>query len=116
MTLEFLDHAPREALAAEAFIDEDIAEPGEGRAIGDDARKANRRARGVIDRNRRDAVAECLGNNLAADVRRPVGGGQDAMDGVEVLAAGVEGDRDRHLTDPSGVSLIRSTMGTPPIL
>ena len=83
-------------MAPVAFVDEHIAEPREGRTVRDDAREADGRARRIVDRDRHNAIPQRLCDDLAADVSRPVGAREDAVDRVEVLTRGIEGDRDVH--------------------
>ena len=100
--LEFLEQALRDALAAEVLIDEHVAQPRERRTVGDDAGEAHGRAGRVVNGNGGDAVAERLGHHVAADARGPVGAGEHPVDGVEVLAGGVEGDGDGHGAEREG--------------
>lgn len=94
--LEFLNQAPSDALAAEVLHDAHIAQPGERRAVGDNASNAYGRISRIIDCHGRDAVAQRLRHHIAADSRRPVGAREHPMDRIDVLKGGVERDGDGH--------------------
>ncbi len=72
-------------LTAEGLDHEYVALPREGRAIGHHAGEPDRRARRVVDRDGGDAVAECLRDNLAADVGRPVGAREHRVNRVKIV-------------------------------
>lgn len=91
MGKEGVEHLLGDASAAMGFIDKDIAEVGEGGAIGDDASNADLGAAGV-ESGGDEGVGESAIDNIATDAGGPVGSGQPLMDQVHLEIGVVEGD------------------------
>lgn len=78
------------------LIDNDIAQPSEGRVIGHDSRESDEGPVGSVGAGI-EAVSHGLFNDLAADSRRPVRRCKHAMEPVHVEPGGVEIDLVVHV-------------------
>lgn len=87
-----LDHALGEAAASVIFVNKDIAEPGEGGAVGDEAGDADLFAGGGVEGADPQAVREGAFDDVAADVLAPVGAAEHRPDAIELEAGGVGGE------------------------
>lgn len=90
---ECVEHGFGQTMASMRGIDDDVAEPGEGGLIGDDACEADLGAAGLVERAGDDAVADGRLEDVLADVGRPVRRGEQSVDAVELHTGWVEGDR-----------------------
>ncbi len=93
------DHFGGDMLAAVGVQDEDIAEVGEGGAVGDDASEADLLGCVVgvlVVRAPAERVCDGAFEAGASDAGRPVAGAEKVVDDVEVEERVIDGDVDGH--------------------
>lgn len=101
---ERLHHARGDAFAAVGFEDEDVAEPGEGGAVGHGAGDADELTGRTIQRAGDDAAREGFFDHFLPDVGGPIRGAEHRPSGGRVDSTMVERDFDGLIRHDEGMN------------